>query len=711
MPVLSYSKKERLFLYPQETLRTPYGLKVVNVQGKRYVGFADWYPYNYLQLKRFQKSYGAEAKASKGASERISEIKEAREEFGDDKKFLKKYRKQFAGKPYAHQVEAVRMMQLYDRLALLLEQGMGKTYISLIALRILKKRKLVNRVLIVCPKIVYYSWLSEISKFTPEMRVKTYMGDPSQREMQRKDVSDFDILLTTYDMVSVDGSKKLTSGQLVEAWMRLDDKGKEEFANRWVDNRLITIDEPPVLVKTRNKAWLSKVLKNIPESFLPQKEIRDVQQEDSSARYLKSLGFDMLVVDEASRVINPKAQRSTVIETLARETPRVYLLSGTLCLGRPTDMYMPMDILDYSIFNKSYYAFLNEYCCFSSYNRHIITGYKNLDRLKKITEPYILCRERKECLDLPERTIVPVYYQPKDSIVGLYNAIASKGNSEIDLKEFGIRSKAFEAVGSIVHCGLVIQKIQKCMQLLNGFIHIGGCGDSPLCGECSVDRIEYCVMNNVRPGGKFCGVKTDKPVPTYVVDVGNEKLELLREDLEDILPREKVIIWAWYRRDIDKIRKLLEDMKVKYLTPEVEDSAGKFEASNDIRVYLGQTAQGIGITLNSATITIYYSHGTALEPRLQSMDRNMRIGQKNPVVVRDYVCPHSVEEFVVKLLDHKADVKNFMQASIRCMGCQSLDACLSNGIQYLKRGCVYYGMRKQAEEKLTIQIPLLEEGL
>ena len=130
----------------------------------------------------------------------------------------------------------------------------------------------------------------------------------------------------------------------------------------------------------------------------------------------------------------------------------------------------------------------------------------------------------------------------------------------------------------------------------------------------------------------------------------------------------------------------------------MENSAGQFEANDNIRVFLGQTSQGIGITLNSATCTIYYSHGAALEPRLQSMDRNYRIGQTRPIVVKDYLSKGTVEESLVNLLEHKTDVKKFMQERVQCFTCDNMADCQRENISYLGAGCSWYGERMSAEQ-------------
>ncbi len=237
-------------------------------------------------------------------------------------------------------------------------------------------------------------------------------------------------------------------------------------------------------------------------------------------------------------------------------------------------------------------------------------------------------------------------------------------------------------------------KLTKCLQVVNGFIYYED--QDSICGDC--DYLVDCIDSGIVQGSKDCKIAGAKKLKRKTFHLEkNPKLDLLREDLEDS-GSEKIIIWAWYQEDIQAIKNLLQKEKISFITADMENCASIFESDPQIRVFLGQTVQGIGITLNSATCTIYYSHGAALEPRLQSMDRNYRIGQKNPVVVKDYLSKGTVEESLVNLLDHKTDVKTFMQERVQCFTCDRLMACQEQKVPYMGKNCIFYGQRLSAEK-------------
>lgn len=368
------------------------------------------------------------------------------------------------------------------------------------------------------------------------------------------------------------------------------------------------------------------------------------------------------------------------VDALAKKADRVYLLSGTLCVGRPTDMFMPMNILGHDILGMDWAKFVKSFCRTARSNSHIITGYKNLPALKLRIDPHVLAKTRVECLDLPKRVFTRRYYELSKEMRRLYNQIA-----ENDMVKVGENTIATPSP---------LIKIAKCLQVLNGFVYYNETGE--ICNDCH--HLLDCVEKGIRQGGQGCKVP-DAPKAqrgTWRLKT-NPKLELLLEDLRDS-SLEKTIIWAWHQEDLLAIRELLTKEKIRFITADVENSAALFEADDGIRVFLGQTSQGIGITLNSATCTIYYSHGAALEPRLQSMDRNYRIGQTRPVVVKDYLSKGTVEESLVNLLEHKTDVKKFMQERVQCFTCDNFPNCQRENIPYLGADCVWYGERISAEQ-------------
>ena len=129
----------------------------------------------------------------------------------------------------------------------------------------------------------------------------------------------------------------------------------------------------------------------------------------------------------------------------------------------------------------------------------------------------------------------------------------------------------------------------------------------------------------------------------------------------------KVIIWANYRHDIQKIQDELtrvygEESVGTYHGDVTQDRRAEVinqfqDPDSSLRFFVGNTQTGgYGITLTEANTVIYYSNNYDLEKRLQSEDRAHRIGQDSKVTYVDLVAPKTVDENIVKALRNKLNL-------------------------------------------------------
>lgn len=114
-----------------------------------------------------------------------------------------------------------------------------------------------------------------------------------------------------------------------------------------------------------------------------------------------------LMLDESSLIQNETAKRSKFI--LKRLQPsNVILLSGTPTAGRYERLWSQMNLLGWNISKKMYYAqYVDMEISPDGYP--IITGYKNVDRLKrKMREHGCVFMKSEEVLNLPTQNFIPV---------------------------------------------------------------------------------------------------------------------------------------------------------------------------------------------------------------------------------------------------------------------------------------------------------------
>ena len=147
-----------------------------------------------------------------------------------------------------------------------------------------------------------------------------------------------------------------------------------------------------------------------------------------------------------------------------------------------------------------------------------------------------------------------------------------------------------------------------------------------------------------------------------LVDIPTRRLDALMETVEETSG--KIIIWARFRKDIQRIE---EALVKKYGRESVgsyygdtseadrDDLVRNFsDPDHETRFFVGnpQTA-GRGLTLVSANTVIYYSNDFNLESRTQSEDRCHRIGQEQPVTYIDLLAEGTVDEHIVRTLQNK----------------------------------------------------------
>jgi len=406
---------------------------------------------------------------------------------------------------------------------------------------------------------------------------------------------------------------------------------------------------------------------------------------DTAKRYaediIKAFPYTCIIADESHNLREKSSERTKAACYLASRAARRIIMSGTPSLGNPLHLYGQLHFLAPYIPAISFWTFRSIYTIQSKYNKKFIVGFKNLDHLNDKVQRVCIRKTKEECLELPERTIIDRYFQVTGSQRDMYNQLVIEACAQLE------KGQLYEAP----HAAAVLQKL---LQVLSGmFIE-------PLpeiCDGCMY--VHSCVEEKIRPYTKRC-MKVTTPPPQAVKRLKeNPKLDELAELLDELLAevRNKVIIWAHFRAELDMVEELLNAQKIPYVridgsnSSQAQDIATRFNTNPDIRVYLGQIATGITITINSASYMIYYGLNYALDQYLQSMDRNYRLGQTNKVFVYRLLCAGSVLEYVARCLEQKVDIANTLTSRIDCVFCshRGTQKCLEHDNKAFGAGCVY----------------------
>jgi SNF2 family DNA or RNA helicase len=135
---------------------------------------------------------------------------------------------------------------------------------------------------------------------------------------------------------------------------------------------------------------------------------------------LNSMGFDITIYDEAHYLKNKSSARTKACFKLNQA--RHFLLTGSPVLNQVDDLWALLHRIDAGQF-PNYWTFVNRYAVYGGYQDKQIIGIKNEKELRERMAPYLVRREKTECLDLPGKMIIPVMLDMHPEQRKLYDQI------------------------------------------------------------------------------------------------------------------------------------------------------------------------------------------------------------------------------------------------------------------------------------------------
>lgn len=529
--------------------------------------------------------------------------------------------------PYAHQEEGVKHIYRNLRAGLFYDPGLGKCKVTV------DFQRLTNiPLLIVCPRIMLSTWAEEFIKH----------GNIT-------------------DVLVIDGS-----------------------------------------TKAKKLAQIDKAIERAPAAVVLTYGVASLYYEQ-----IAKIAYKGFIVDESHRIKQPFAKRTQALGHLAQRAHRRVLLSGTPSLGSPFDMYGQLRLLGKYFCPENWWAFRKKFGVFAPHEQDaavpkILLGYQKMDIINSRVNLICLRKTRAECLDLPDRVII-------DTPIGLYPSQKKLYNTLITDRAFGAGESIKQGIieGTINHASgpvlpehVIIREtvtlLSKLDQVSSGFLYTTQTNPA-LCDGC--EHMASCSKDNIRPYTRNCTVVQKEPFSPTHHTADNARLEQCLDLLEDLLANEnnKVIIWATYQQELDDLRYALKSADIPFVSVQgglsqeaVTRSVATFNNDAKTRVYLGQVSTGIGITLNSANYTIYYSLPWSLEHYIQSLDRNYRIGQGNKVTVYRLIARHTLDEAKVAALEQKIDFATLVSAKAVCATCPDyFTRCSKYNIVLYDKECKY----------------------
>lgn len=371
-----------------------------------------------------------------------------------------------------------------------------------------------------------------------------------------------------------------------------------------------------------------------------------------------ALGASKLAVigDEPSGYIkNPSSARFKALLKFKYMTKYRRMMDGTPVTQGPFDVFAPYNFLDKTILQtESYMAFKAEYAEMvpaeivgfdDDGNRCMVPNpliksimdrngskrvpqiiakgagglpkYKNLDKLTALVAPHTFRVLKADCLDLPEKVYKTAFFE----LTPQQRAVYKKAEDELRLVYLNEETPFAK-----------LTAVTKLAQITRGFY-----------------------------------IHPEAPEPLQI-EGDNPALELLKERVLAIVSQgDKVIVWARFHAELALIAKMLMDEGIMFSEyhggvkmRDRETSKTAFQDGESSVFLAQQQAGGTGLTLHAAAYTIYFSNTFSLRDRLQSEDRNHRIGQTRSVLYLDLVARGTIDERIVRALKAKKDVADLI---------------------------------------------------
>jgi len=317
--------------------------------------------------------------------------------------------------------------------------------------------------------------------------------------------------------------------------------------------------------------------------------------------------FDCIILDESTYIKNPMAKRTKLIIKLG-QNPKVkarVIMSGLPITNSALDIWAQFRFLDKGkTFGINYWGFRNKYF-YSDYNKwHWYPKNGSLEKINKKIYTKAVRMTKEECLDLPEKIYEKRIVELPKKIRNIYDELKTLMRTEIEEKELTVHE--------------AIVKVLRLRQIANGTI------------------------------------PSDEGLFTY----SSHKLEALKEIIEEN-PDKKIIIWCNFIEELKMVSRFLKSNYVEMYgdIKNREEIIEAFQNDPEIKYFVGQIrTAGMGITLTSSSLVVYFSNSFSLEARKQSEDRAHRIGQKYPVVYVDIIAKKTIDEYILKILRKKMKI-------------------------------------------------------
>lgn len=341
----------------------------------------------------------------------------------------------------------------------------------------------------------------------------------------------------------------------------------------------------------------------------------------------------MLIVDESHYIKTPNAKRTRTLDRLSKLCPYRRCLTGTPVTQGPFDLFSQYRLLDRRVLGTKFATFKAKYGIFEK--RYVrrnnkdhefpeLVQYRNLDQLRRRIAPLTFARRKADCLDLPERIIVPERFMLPEAHRRAYRQLTDEARAFVNGKKITARQ--------------VLVRLLRLQQASRGYL--------------------------TDEDGKTHYLPGPYPAVERTIELVSQNIRTFQLHDPDAGPG-KTIVWARFHADLDLLQPALSEAlggpgHVLRCDQHVTDAERvklreRFRDDPSALVWLGTAATGgIGVDLGAANLMIWYSHGFNYGERLQALERNFGSTQEAARIdVVDLIAADTVDERAIELMEIK----------------------------------------------------------
>lgn len=326
----------------------------------------------------------------------------------------------------------------------------------------------------------------------------------------------------------------------------------------------------------------------------------------------------IIVVDESDQIKNYTSKRTTYLTAACDGVAMKRILTGTEITKGLEDLFGQLNFLGTKVLGyDNITSFKNHFCTLGGFKCRQVVGYKNVDELLRLLEPYSFRALKDDCLDLPPKMYKRWTVELSPAQRKLYDDLARNFFADCDGKQ--------------ISASIGIVRLIRLQQIT--------CGWFPADGETDYTRI---------PGD-------------------NPKLEAVLQHCKH--RQKKTIVWARFKQDVKDITEELRrehgrDNVMSYFGETDIEERGivrdRFQ-KEDLQFVVANKAAARGLTFTACDDNFIHSNSFDFGDRKQLEDRTHRIGTANSVLYTDCEAARTVDRKIINCLKKRQKIADLLR--------------------------------------------------